>query len=468
MLSAIPLLLVAVLVSNINAFVSNRMPMNWKTNVASRVDPMQLRMGLFDGLKKMVGVVDQGEALVQDNDKTLKVYMQNVEKINAIEDEYEKFSNEQLKAKTEEFRKRLKAGNSLESILVEAFAVAREASWRVLELRHFDVQLIGGMALNDGKLAEMVTGEGKTLVAVLPVYLNALSGDSAFVVTTSDYLARRDGETMGQVFRFLGLSVGVVQSYQKEGQRKDAYNCDVTYVSNQELGFDFLRDNLALSAENVVQQRPYNFCVVDEADSILIDEARTPLIISRKGPAPTDKYITCAQISLNLFEGQHYTVEKKDQKVELTPAGFKYAEQIVGKNLFDLTDPWAFYIINALKAKELFKVDQEYIIKDGAISIIDAFSGRVLDGRRFTDGLQQSIEAKEKLLVWFYVCVCMFMCFCMYGVCTCVYISMYTYIYIYTYMCIYMYTYTCIYIYIYGFIYMYINIYIYTYIYICL
>mmetsp|Transcript_19540 Transcript_19540/g.18872 ORF Transcript_19540/g.18872 Transcript_19540/m.18872 type:complete len:1035 (-) Transcript_19540:297-3401(-) len=399
MLSAIPLLLVAVLVSNINAFVTNRMPVNWKTSVASKVDSMQLRMGLFDGLKKMVGVVDQGEALVQDNDKTLKVYMQNVEKINAIEDEYEKFSNEQLKAKTEEFRKRLRAGNSLESILVEAFAVAREASWRVLELRHFDVQLIGGMALNDGKLAEMVTGEGKTLVAVLPVYLNALSGDSAFVVTTSDYLARRDGETMGQVFRFLGLTVGVVQSYQKEGQRKDAYNCDVTYVSNQELGFDFLRDNLALSAENVVQQRPYNFCVVDEADSILIDEARTPLIISRKGPAPTDKYITCAQISLNLFEGQHYTADKKDQKVELTPAGFKYAEQIVGKNLFDLSDPWAFYIINALKAKELFKVDQEYIIKDGAISIIDAFSGRVLDGRRFTDGLQQSIEAKEKLLV---------------------------------------------------------------------
>ena len=180
-----------------------------------------------------------------------------------------------------------------------------------------------------------------------------------------------------------------------------AYNSDVTYVSNQELGFDFLRDNLALSAENVVQQRPYNFCVVDEADSILIDEARTPLIISRKGAAPTDKYLSCAQIAKNLQDGVHYAVSKKDQKVDLTPAGFKFAEQIVGKSLFDLADPWAFYIINALKAKELFVRDQEYIVNkaDGSISIVDAFSGRVLDGRRFTDGLQQSIEAKEGVTV---------------------------------------------------------------------
>jgi preprotein translocase subunit SecA len=358
-------------------------------------------MGLLDGLKKIVGAQDPMEALSQENDKQLKAYAQNVAQINRLEDEYEKMSNDQLKSKTEEFRKRLRSGATLDSVLVEAFAVAREASWRVLEMRHFDVQLMGGMALNDGRLAEMATGEGKTLVAVLPVYLNALSGDGAFVVTTSDYLSRRDGETMGQVFRFLGLSVGVVQAYQKEAQRKVAYNCDVTYVSNQELGFDFLRDNLALSAENVVQQRPYNFCVVDEADSILIDEARTPLIISRKGAAPTDKYLSCAQIAKNLQDGVHYAVSKKDQKVDLTPAGFKFAEQIVGKSLFDLSDPWAFYVINALKAKELFVRDQEYIVNkaDGSISIVDAFSGRVLDGRRFTDGIQQSIEAKEGVTV---------------------------------------------------------------------
>lgn len=243
----------------------------------------------------------------------------------------------------------------------------------------------------------MATGEGKTLVAVLPVYLNALSGDGAFVVTTNDYLAARDGETMGQVYRYLGLSVGIVQSYQKEQERRAAYDCDVTYVANQELGFDYLRDNLAMSTENVVVKRPYNFCVVDEADSILMDEARTPLIISRKGGAPADKYLTCAQIAKNLEEKTHYEVDLKDQRVELTPNGYKYVEQIIGKNLFDLKDPWAFYVINALKAKELYNKDKEYTINNGQVDIIDAFTGRVLEGRRFTDGLQQSIEAKEAL-----------------------------------------------------------------------
>jgi len=325
--------------------------------------------------------------------------MERVEKINALEDPFEKLTNEELKAKTTEFRKRLAAGASLDSILVEAFAVVREASWRVLQLRHFDVQLVGGMALHDGRLAEMATGEGKTLVALLPVYLNALSGRSAFVVTTNDYLARRDGEAMGQVHRFLGLTVGVVQAGLKEGPRKKAYDCDVTYLANQELGFDFLRDNLAMSLENVVQTRPYNFCVVDEADSILIDEARTPLIISRKGNGPTNKYVSAAQIASNLQEGKHYEVNKKDQKVDLTPAGYKFAEQIIGKQLFDLSDPWAFFIINALKAKELFLKDKEYIVSGGEVAIVDAFTGRVLTGRRFSDGLQQAIEAKEGLKV---------------------------------------------------------------------
>lgn len=271
-------------------------------------------------------------------------------------------------------------------------------------MRHYDVQLLGGIALHHGKLAEMATGEGKTLVAVLSVYLNSLTAKGSFVVTTNDYLAARDGELMGQIYRYLGLSVGIIQAHQKEAERQFAYNCDVTYVANQELGFDFLRDNLAMTIDSVVNQRPLHYCVVDEADSILMDEARTPLIISRKGNAPVDKYLTAASIAKNLDERVHYDIDLKNQKVELTPTGYKFAEQIVGKSLFDLKDPWAFYIINALKAKELYNKDTEYVISMDSndsntktIQIIDAFSGRVLEGRRFTDGLQQSIEAKEEL-----------------------------------------------------------------------
>ena len=221
------------------------------------------------------------------------------------------------------------------------------------------------------------------------------------MVTTNDYLARRDGETMGQVLTFLGLTVGIVQNYQLEAERREAYSCDVTYVANQELGFDFLRDNLAMSLSNVVQTRPYAFCVVDEADSILIDEARTPLIISRKAKTVPTKYLTCAQIVKELSVGKHYDVDLKNQKVELTTAGYKYAEQILGKSLFDLKDPWAFFIVNALKAKELYRKDQEYIIDpvSKAVMIVDSFTGRILDGRRFSDGLQQSIEAKEGLTI---------------------------------------------------------------------
>jgi preprotein translocase subunit SecA len=361
---------------------------------------LSLQMGVIDGFKKLVGPSDSAAILENENDKVIKEYMERVEEVNALEDGLEKISDEGLVKKAGDLRTRLSSGASRESILVEAFAVAREATWRVLSMRHYDVQLMGGMALHDGRLAEMVTGEGKTLVALLPVFLNALSGEPAFVITTSDYLARRDGENIGQVFRFLGLSVGIVQNFQTERQREAAYSCDVTYVSNQELGFDFLRDNLATSQDQVVLRRSFAFCVVDEADSILVDEARTPLIISRKGNAPTDKYISCAEIAKNLKEGEHYEVDRKNTKVEMTPKGFKYAEQIVGKGLFELGDPWAFYIVNAVKAKELYARDSEYIIReDGSVAIVDSFSGRVLDGRRFTDGLQQSIEAKEGLAV---------------------------------------------------------------------
>lgn len=255
------------------------------------------------------------------------------------------------------------------------------------------------MALFDGRLAEMATGEGKTLVAILPAYLYALTGNSAYIVTTSDYLARRDGETMGQVFKYLGCTVGIVQSFQNEESRKNAYNCDVTYLSNQALGFDFLRDNLAISMDNIVQTKPFNFCVVDEADSILIDEARTPLIISRKGVAASGKYAAAKEIAASLEAGRHYEVKLKEQRIDLTPLGYKLAEQLVGKSLFDLADPWALFIINALKAKELLKRDQQYIVQNEEVSIVDAFSGRVLIGRRFSDGLQQAVEAKENVQI---------------------------------------------------------------------
>lgn len=366
---------------------------------ASSSSTSSTRLSLFEGLKSLVSTKDITAQLAEENDVLLKEYTKRVEKINALEEDIEKLSNDDLIAKTQQFRDRLASGEPLDSLLIEAFAVVREASWRILELRHYDVQLIGGMALHDNRLAEMATGEGKTLVALLPTYLNALTGQSAFVVTTNDYLARRDGENMGQVFRFLGMSVGVVQAFQKEDQRKVAYDCDVTYVANQELGFDFLRDNLAMSAENVVQQRPYSFCLVDEVDSILVDEARTPLIISRKGKMPNDKHISSAQIAKELIKDKHYEVDLKNQKVELTQAGFKFCEQIVGKSLFDLSDPWAFFIVSALKAKELFTKDKEYIIKDNELFIVDSFTGRVMEGRRFTDGIQQAIEAKEGMQV---------------------------------------------------------------------
>eukprot|EP00981_Chlorochromonas_danica_P011634 scaffold4165_cov194-Ochromonas_danica.AAC.6 len=303
-------------------------------------------MGLLENFRKIVGGGDPTESLIQENDKQLSVYLQSVEKINALEEEYERLSDDELRYKTTEFRKRLSQGETLDDLLVEVFAVVREAAWRVLELRPFDVQLIGGMALHDGRLAEMATGEGKTLVAVLPATLHALSQEgSVFIVTTNDYLARRDGETMGQIFKFLGLTVGIIQSSMKESQRKEAYSADITYLSNQELGFDYLRDNLAMSQENIVQLRPFAFCIVDEADSILIDEAKTPLIISRKGTAMNNKYLMASEIAKNLVSNIHTCI--------------------------------------ACIIRET----------NGRYERI----GRVLESRRFSEGIQQAIEAKEGL-----------------------------------------------------------------------
>ncbi|BAS55130.1 MULTISPECIES: preprotein translocase subunit SecA [Leptolyngbya] len=336
------------------------------------------------------------------NARKLKKYKPLVNDIKLLEEEIEPLSDEELRGKTAEFRARLaKARNLdeekqiLDDILPEAFAVVREAGKRVLGMRHFDVQLIGGMVLHDGQIAEMKTGEGKTLVSTLPAYLNALSGKGVHVVTVNDYLAKRDAEWMGQVHRFLGLSVGLIQQNMAPAERQKNYACDVTYATNSELGFDYLRDNMATSMEEVVQ-RPFNFCVIDEVDSVLIDEARTPLIISGQVERPTEKYLQAADVARSLKRDDHYEVDEKQRNILLTDEGFIEAEKLLGvSDLFDPNDPWAHYVFNAIKAKELFINDVNYIVRSGEIVIVDEFTGRVMPGRRWSDGLHQAIEAKE-------------------------------------------------------------------------
>mmetsp|Transcript_17962 Transcript_17962/g.26591 ORF Transcript_17962/g.26591 Transcript_17962/m.26591 type:complete len:983 (+) Transcript_17962:52-3000(+) len=373
----------------------------------------QLRMGLFD-FNEMLSKTDD-KVRSQQNKEYLEGLGKRVEKINALEPEIEDLGDDELLAKTKEFRDRLSKGEEINGpLLEEAFAVVREASWRVLELRHYDVQMLGGLILHDGRLAEMATGEGKTLVSTLPVYVNALlDGKSSFVITVNDYLARRDMEKMGQIHKFLGLSVGLIQSDMNEEQRRAAYSCDVVYVTNSELGFDYLRDHLAVSPGQTVLPGGAGefdgFCVVDEADSVLIDEARTPLVISKQVPAPATKYATATQLAGALKKNLHYTVDEKNKNVILTDLGYKDSENALGiDSLFSTGEDgqaWASYVSNALKAKELFKRDVEYtVLKDdkgnkNGIGIIDAFTGRVLDGRRWSDGLHQSIEAMEEIEV---------------------------------------------------------------------
>ncbi|MBD1872771.1 preprotein translocase subunit SecA [Nodosilinea sp. FACHB-131] len=329
------------------------------------------------------------------NARKLKKYRPDVVEINLLEEEIQQLSDEALTAKTGEFKQRIAKGESLDDLLPEAFAVVREASKRVLGMRHFDVQLIGGMVLHDGQIAEMKTGEGKTLVATLPSYLNALSGKGAHVVTVNDYLARRDAEWMGQIHRFLGLSVGLIQQGMSPAERKLNYGCDITYGTNSEFGFDYLRDNMATAMEDVVQ-RPFNYCVIDEVDSILVDEARTPLIISGQVDRPGEKYNRAAEISRELHAEEHYEVDEKAHNVLLTDEGFIKAEELLGvQDLFDPKDPWAHYIFNAIKAKELFAKDVKYIVRNDEVIIVDEFTGRVMPGRRWSDGLHQAIEAKE-------------------------------------------------------------------------
>jgi preprotein translocase subunit SecA len=338
------------------------------------------------------------------NARKLKKYKPFIVDINLLEEEIQVLSDDQLRAKTAEFREKLQKVKTdseekqlLEDLLPEAFAVVREAGKRVLGLRHFDVQMLGGMVLHNGQIAEMKTGEGKTLVATLPAYLNALSGKGVHVVTVNDYLARRDAEWMGQVHRFLGLSVGLIQQTMSPVERQKNYRCDITYATNSELGFDYLRDNMATSMEEVVQ-RPFNYCVIDEVDSVLIDEARTPLIISGQVERPTEKYLTAAQAGRILHRDEHYEVDEKQRNVLLTDEGFIAAENFLGvKDLFDPGDPWAHYVFNALKAKELFKKDVNYIVRGEEVVIVDEFTGRVMPGRRWSDGLHQAIEAQENV-----------------------------------------------------------------------
>ena len=335
------------------------------------------------------------------SEKELKRCRPIVEKINSLEPEMQKLSSANLQAKTQEFKRRLQKGETLDDILPEAFAVVREASRRVTGMRHFDVQLIGGMVLHRGKIAEMRTGEGKTLVATLPVYLNAMTGKGVHVVTVNDYLARRDSEDMGRIYRFLGLSVGLIVHDMEYPDRKAAYQADITYGTNNEFGFDYLRDNMVVDKDQMVQ-RELHYCIVDEVDSILIDEARTPLIISGPGEKPTELYNVIAHVVSNMKEGEDYTVDEKQKQVAPTEAGIAKAERMLGvKNLYDVEHgvDFSHHIMCAIRAKALMKRDRDYVVKDGEIIIVDEFTGRLMYGRRFSEGLHQAIEAKEGVKV---------------------------------------------------------------------
>ncbi len=382
-----------------------------------------------------------GKVFGTKNERELKRLMPQVEAINALEPQMQQLSDDQLRAKTDEFRQRIQErlaslpdepeadsdrlkqledertkviNEALDELLVEAFAVVREAGRRVLNMRHFDVQLIGGMVLHQGKIAEMKTGEGKTLVATLPVYLNALSGRGVHVVTVNDYLAKRDSEWMGKLYRFLGLTVGVIVHDLDDEERRDAYASDVTYGTNNEFGFDYLRDNMKFDLHDCVQ-RKHNFAIVDEVDSILIDEARTPLIISGASEESTDKYARVNRIIPKLEKGEEidtapgepkeltgdFVVDEKHRSITVTDVGWEKVEQLLG--IGNIADPenWDLkhHVDTAVKAHALYKRDVEYVVKDGEVIIVDEFTGRLMPGRRWSDGLHQAVEAKENVKI---------------------------------------------------------------------
>jgi len=324
-------------------------------------------------------------------------YQSLINQINILEGELKPLTDSELRAKSFKLRKRYESEQNLNSLIAESFALTREASYRTLGLRHFDVQLLGGLVLNDQKIAEMKTGEGKTLVATLPAFLNALTKKGVHIVTVNDYLANRDQVSMGQIYRFLGLDTGLIQEGISTSERRENYNADITYVTNYEVTFDFLRDNMALNLTDVVL-RPFNYCIIDEVDSILIDEAQTPLIISNNIQTPIDKYIVAAEIIDYLELNTAYKVDEKNKNVILTEEGSKQIEKILSiQDLYDPRDPWIPYIINALKANTLYFNNVHYIVQNNRIIIVDEFTGRIMPDRRWGDGLHQAIEAKEKL-----------------------------------------------------------------------
>ena len=330
--------------------------------------------------------------------RTVKRLGKMADDVIALEDKYAELSDDELKAKTDEFKTRLKDGEEMNDILLEAFATVREAAWRVLDQKHYRVQIMGGAALHFGNVAEMRTGEGKTLTSLLPAYLNALDGKGVHIVTVNDYLAKRDAEMMGRVHRWLGLSVGVILSEMRPPERKAAYDCDITYGTNNELGFDYLRDNMVRSLNDVVQ-RGHNYCIVDEVDSILIDEARTPLIISGPVDGSSQFYGVFAQLAPRMREGIHYEVDHKKRTIGVLEEGVEFVEDQLGiDNLYAPEhSQLVSYLNNALKAKELFTRDKDYIVRNGEVMIVDGFTGRVLAGRRYNEGMHQAIEAKEQV-----------------------------------------------------------------------
>ena len=354
------------------------------------------------------------------SEKEIKRIMPLVEQIEAFDESMQKLSDEELKAKTTEFKNRLSKGETLDDLLVEAFAVVREAASRVLGMKHYRVQLMGGILLHQGRIPEMRTGEGKTLVSTLPAYLNALEGLGVHIVTVNDYLAKRDAEWMGQIHEFLGLKVGVILNSYDKNERREAYNCDITYVTNNELGFDYLRDNMAIYKEQLVQ-RSLHYAIVDEVDSVLIDEARTPLIISGQSGKSTELYRMCDYLARSMKRGKgdgelskmdaimgvdieedgDFLVNEKDKQVMLTAQGVKAVEQFFKiDNLADAENLEIQHnIILALRAHNLMFKDKDYIVKDDEVLIVDEFTGRIMPGRRFSDGLHQAIEAKENVKV---------------------------------------------------------------------
>jgi preprotein translocase subunit SecA len=334
------------------------------------------------------------------NDREIKKIQPRVAQINALEPQISRLTNEQLQGKTAEFRQRFANGETLDDLLPDVFAVVREAGKRVLNMRHFDVQLIGGVVLHQGRISEMKTGEGKTLVATLPAYLNALEGKGVHIVTVNDYLAKRDSEWMGRLYKFLGYSVGVIQHGLDDDERRTSYGSDITYGTNNEFGFDYLRDNMKFDLAHCTQ-RPHHYAIVDEVDSILIDEARTPLIISGPSDESTDKYYRIDKIIPKLRRDIDYQVDEKHRTVTLTEEGFSRCENLLGvDDLSDITNMEILHHINqALRAHTLYKRDVEYVVKEGEVIIVDEFTGRLMPGRRWSDGLHQAVEAKEGLRI---------------------------------------------------------------------